>query len=97
MEDFYAEVRLLITAKDGRTFITDTRDFEIPPTNDMYMQMLYEELSYTDFADYSASDIRYVVAVLDWQSISNAEINSPCTFVTNINSVWPDSFERDYE
>ena len=91
----YCKVRVFIAAKDGDIIATDERQFFTPPTTEEYTQLLFEEISFTDFVCYDADDIQYIISVLDWYAPDGA--HSVFSMPLAIDDVWQDDFMTEEE
>lgn len=95
MYETYCNVRLFVVTSDGSAIATENRVFYNPPTMDEYEQILFEEISFTDFTCYNWKEIQYIVTVLDWVSPDGA--HSAFTMPLNPDDVWPRDFLTDEE
>ncbi len=95
MFETYCKVRLFVATSDGSAIATDDRKFFAPPTTEEYEQLLYEEISFTDFTCYIWQEIQYIIAALDWFAPDGA--HAVFTMPLNPYDVWPREFERELE
>lgn len=93
--DTYCNVRLFVVTKDGSAIATDDALFLKPPTTAEYEQLLFQEISYTTFTAYTATEIQYIIAALDWFAPDGA--HSVFSMSLNPEDVWPTEFMEDEE